>query len=79
MRAEERQRRRFSKSWRQRSATRGCASMMSLRADFFGELQKDEPLYTAHRQIEVPPLREPELREVVSRPAELLSARFESR
>ena len=52
--------------------------MMSMRADFFGELQKDEPLYAAHRQINVPPLREAQLREVVSRPAELLSARFET-
>jgi hypothetical protein len=51
--------------------------MMSLRTDFFGELQKDESLYRAHRLINVPPLREAELREVVSRPAELLSARFE--
>ena len=32
--------------------------MMSMRADFFGELQKDEALYSAHRQINVPPLRE---------------------
>ena len=53
-------------------------AMMSLRADFFGELQNDEPLFNVHRQINVPPLREAELREVVSRPAELLSARFET-
>jgi hypothetical protein len=32
----------------------------------------------AHRQINLPPLREAQLREVVSRPAELLSARFET-
>jgi hypothetical protein len=51
---------------------------MSLRADFFGELQKDEPLYGAHHQINVPPLREVELQEVVSRPAALLCARFET-
>jgi hypothetical protein len=31
-----------------------------------------------HRKIDVPPLREGVLREVVSRPAELLSARFET-
>jgi formylglycine-generating enzyme required for sulfatase activity len=52
--------------------------MMSMRSDFFGELQKDEALYGAHRQVNVPPLREPQLREVVSRPADLLSARFEN-
>jgi len=52
--------------------------LMSMRADFLGELQKDEPLYKVHRKIDVPPLREAELRKVVSRPAELLSARFET-
>jgi formylglycine-generating enzyme required for sulfatase activity len=51
---------------------------MSMRADFLGELQKDEPLFKVHRKIDVPPLREAALREVVSRPAELLSARFET-
>src|SRR2546430_16765305 len=52
--------------------------MMSMRADFFGDLMKDEALYAVHRLIKVPPLREAQLREVVSRPAELLSARFET-
>jgi hypothetical protein len=52
-------------------------SLVSMRADFLGELQKDEPLYRVHRKIDVPPLRKTELREVVSRPARLLSARFE--
>src|SRR5205823_14816990 len=37
-----------------------------------------EPLYSAHHMVHVPPLREEGLREVVSRPAELLSARFEA-
>jgi formylglycine-generating enzyme required for sulfatase activity len=51
---------------------------MSLRADFFGELQKDETLHSAHLLIDVPPLREAALRTVVGRPASLLQARFES-
>jgi hypothetical protein len=34
-----------------------------------------EPLYAVHRQVNVPPLREGQLREVVSQPAALLSAR----
>ena len=51
---------------------------MSMRSDFLGELQNDEPLFDAHRQIDVPPLREAQLREVVSRPAALLGARFET-
>jgi hypothetical protein len=53
-------------------------ALMSMRADFFGELHKDISLYKAHRQINVPPLGEPELLEVVTQPAELLSVRFET-
>jgi hypothetical protein len=53
-------------------------TLMSMRADFLGELQKDEPLFKVHQKIDVPPLSEAELSEVVSRPAELLSARFET-
>jgi hypothetical protein len=47
-----------------------------MRSDFLGALQGHELLFEVHRQINVPPLREPDLREVVSRPAKLLSARF---
>jgi formylglycine-generating enzyme required for sulfatase activity len=78
VRAEERQRQRFSEVIAQGVADPRLYTLMSMRADFLGELQKDEPLYLVHRQINVPPLREAELREVVTRPAELLSARFES-
>ena len=52
--------------------------MMSMRAEFLGDLQNGEALYSVHRLISVPPLREPQLREVVNRPAELLYARFET-
>ena len=51
---------------------------MSMRSDFLGELQKDEPLYSVHQQINVPPMRRDALLELVSQPAELLSARFET-
>jgi formylglycine-generating enzyme required for sulfatase activity len=78
VRAEERQRLRFSELIAQSIADPRLNTLMSMRTDFLGELQKDEPLYLVHRQINVPPLREAELGEVVSRPAELLSARFES-
>ena len=40
--------------------------------------RKTNRFIKVHRKINVPPLREAELREVVSRPAELLSARFET-
>jgi formylglycine-generating enzyme required for sulfatase activity len=78
VRAEARQRQRFSEVIAQGVADPRLYTLMSMRTDFLGELQKDEPLYEVHRQINVPPLREAELREVVSRPAELLSARFET-
>ncbi|MGA8699661.1 MAG: SUMF1/EgtB/PvdO family nonheme iron enzyme [Xanthobacteraceae bacterium] len=78
VRAEEHQRRRFSEVIAQGVADPRLSMLMSMRSDFLGELQKDEPLYKVHRQINVPPLREAELREVVSRSAELLSARFET-
>jgi formylglycine-generating enzyme required for sulfatase activity len=77
VRAEEHQRHRFSQVIGEGVADPRLFMLMSMRADFLGELQKDEPLYKVHRQINVPPLREAALRKVVSRPAELLSARFE--
>jgi hypothetical protein len=40
--------------------------------------QADELLFRVHHKIDVRPLREAELREVVSRPAAQLSARFET-
>jgi conflict system STAND superfamily ATPase len=76
VRSEERERHRFSEVLAGGLPDPRFIGLMSLRADFLGELQKDEPLYAAHQQINVPPLREAELREVVSRPAELLAAKF---
>ncbi len=78
IRAEERQRHRFSEIVARGLSDPRLRAMMSMRADFFGDLMKDEALYAVHRLIKVPPLREAQLREVVSRPAELLSARFET-
>jgi hypothetical protein len=78
MRGEEKERGRFSEILAQGLADPRLYAFMSLRADFFGELQKDEPLYRAHRLINVPPLRDVGLAEVVARPPELLSARFET-
>jgi formylglycine-generating enzyme required for sulfatase activity/DNA-binding winged helix-turn-helix (wHTH) protein len=78
VRAEERQRRSFSRVVAQAVGAGHLRGLMSLRADFFGELQKDGHLYKVHRQINVPPMREAELRDVVSRPARLLGVRFEN-
>jgi formylglycine-generating enzyme required for sulfatase activity len=78
VRAEEQQRRRFSELIAQALPDARLRTMMSLRSDFLGALQSDEALFAARQQIDVPPLREAELREVVSRPAQLLGARFET-
>ncbi len=78
VRAEERQRRRFSEVIAQGLGDPRLRALMSIRSDFLGALQNDEPLFNAYRKIDVPPLREAELREVISRPAQLLSAHFET-
>jgi formylglycine-generating enzyme required for sulfatase activity len=78
VRADPRQGRCFSKIVAEGLSDPRLRALMSMRADFFGELQKDEPLDGVSRKIEVKPLREVQLREVVSKPAALLGARFET-
>jgi formylglycine-generating enzyme required for sulfatase activity len=78
VRAEERQRQRFSELLAQALPDPRLRAMMSMRSDFLGGLQRDEPLFKVRQQIDVPPLREAELREIISRPAQLLAARFET-
>jgi hypothetical protein len=78
VRAEEQQRRRFSEVISGGVGDASLYMLMSMRTDFLGELQKDESLFEVHRKIDVPPLREAELRHIVGCPAELLSARFET-
>jgi Novel STAND NTPase 1 len=78
VRADEHQRRRFSEVISGAVVDSRLYMLMSMRTDFLGELQKDESLFKVHQKIDVPPLREAELRKVVNCPAELLSARFET-
>jgi formylglycine-generating enzyme required for sulfatase activity len=78
VRAEPRQRGRFSQLLAHGLGDPRLRALMSLRSDFLGALQGDEPLFDTRHQIDVPPLREAQLREVVSRPPALLSARFET-
>jgi formylglycine-generating enzyme required for sulfatase activity len=78
VRAEEGEQRRFSELLAQALPDRRLRAMMSMRSDFLGHLQTDEALFKARQQIDVPPLREDALREIVSRPAKLLAARFAS-
>ena len=78
VRSEESQRAAFSRLLSDAVPDPRFYALMSLRSDFFGALQNDQALFAVHRQINVPPLHEAELLEVVSKPAALLSARFES-
>jgi hypothetical protein len=78
VRAQEQQRHRFSQLLAAATRDARIRILMTLRSDFFGQLQADESLFAVHRVVHVPPLREAELHEVVSRPAALLGARFET-
>jgi tetratricopeptide (TPR) repeat protein len=78
VRAQERERRQFSEILAHGLADQRLHALMSMRSDFLGDLQRDEALFAVHRKIDVPPLREPELKRVIRQPAEQLSARFES-
>jgi formylglycine-generating enzyme required for sulfatase activity len=78
VRSKKQQRRCFSEIVAAGLADPRLRALMSLRADFFGELQNDASLFAVHRQINVAPLRETELHQVVSTPANLLSARFQT-
>jgi formylglycine-generating enzyme required for sulfatase activity len=77
-RAEERERGRFSELLAEALSDPRLRAMMSIRSDFYGALQSDKPLFKAHLLINVPPLGEDELHRVVSRPAQLLGACFET-
>src|SRR5688572_4667380 len=78
VRTEEAERRRYSSALSEAIGDERLRVLMSLRSDFLGSLQGDEPLFAVHRKIDVPPLRHAELLEIVSRPAQILSARFET-
>jgi TIR domain len=78
VRSGKQQRHRFSEIVADGLADSRLRALMSLRADLFGELQKDAALFAIHRLINVAPLREAELHEVVSAPAKLLSAQFQT-
>jgi hypothetical protein len=77
-RADDRHQKLFSEVMAQGISDPRLYTLMSIRSDFLGELQNDESLFKVHRKIDVPPLREEDLGSVVSRPAALLNAHFET-
>jgi formylglycine-generating enzyme required for sulfatase activity len=78
VRSEEHQSHRFSELLAEAIFDKRLRAIMSMRSDFLGHLQSDKPLFNVHRLIQVPPLGEEELREIIGRPALLLGARFEN-
>jgi WD40 repeat protein len=76
-RADDEQRHRFSEILAQGLEDSRLRAFMSLRADFYGALQSDAPVYALREPVDVPPLPEGRLCEVIERPAQLLDAVFE--
>src|SRR4051794_17850866 len=66
VRADERKQRRFSELVATGLFDPRLRVLMSMRSDFLGHLQNDALLFKARQHIDVPPLREIALREVVS-------------
>ena len=52
--------------------------LASLRSDYYGFLQADEPLFGVTERFDVPPLNQAQLESVIRRPATTLGARFET-
>ena len=69
--------RRFSEIIAIAAQMRTLTVLASLRSDHYGHFQADEKLFASSIIVDVPPLREKELRQVVERPPALLGARFE--
>jgi WD40 repeat protein len=76
-RSERGQAARFSSLIAEAVAHPGLSIVASLRADFYGRLQDDAPLFAASDRIDVPPLARDAVQLVIRKPAALLGARFE--
>jgi WD40 repeat protein len=77
-RSDVKQARRFSELLSNAIARSEITILASLRSDYYGCLQADEPLFAATERIDVPPLNQAELEFVIRRPATVLGARFET-
>jgi WD40 repeat protein len=74
--AEKTQAARFSELVAQGCRMPGLSVLASLRADYYGHLQADAPLFAASKRIDIPPPTVAELHDIITRPAALLSAQF---
>jgi hypothetical protein len=76
-RAMERDAKRFSEVLAEGLRDPRLRAFASMRSDYFGRLQADEPLFKCHEHINVPPLDRAQLHEVVTAPARALGVHFE--
>jgi len=77
-RSDDKQAKRFSELLSDAVDRSEVTVLASLRSDYYGCLQADEPLFAASERIDVPPLNQAELEFVIRRPATTLGARFET-
>ena len=77
-RADAAQARRFSQLVGAAVGEDGLLAMLTLRADYYGRMQDDAPLFAAAAPVDVPPLDREALEQVVRQPAELLGVSFEN-
>jgi TPR repeat protein len=69
--------RRFSEVLAEGLADPRLGAFASMRSDYFGRLQADEPLFKCYEHVDVPPLDSTQLHEVVTTPAQVLGVAFE--
>jgi TPR repeat protein len=69
--------RRFSEVLAEGITDPRLSAFASMRSDYFGRLQADEPLFKCYEHIDVPPLDSTQLHEVVTTPAQVLGVTFE--
>lgn len=73
----QRRARRFSELLAEAARHPRLVVLMSARSDFLDRLQADKPIFGNHHKLDVTPLDEAALKDVVGRPAMLLGVKFE--
>ena len=67
----------FSHLLGEAAGQRGAQVMLSLRSDYYGQLQADKPLWPACEVIDAPPMSIEALQDAIRKPAALLGVRFD--
>ena len=77
-RSDDKQAKRFSELLSDAVDRSEVTVLASLRSDYYGCLQADEPLFAASERIDIAPLNQAELEFVIRKPASTLGGRFET-